>query len=288
MQGSLFSSPLSGFTAVVWARISYDDRAVRIANKTLEWVWAPSKSLGTSAMTLAHTLKVHYSSPPNTCWDLVMCNGGEALNVDPTMEGYNAQSAVDDFVAYLDSYSASYRGSELLVLMGVSGRGHTHCRGRGIMPTSAPLPPLPPSSLPFKSSSYPCQHQDDFQHQDPGMLVNIDRLISATNALQPGGQANGTYRVFYSTPSAWADAVLKSGTSFPLDTVRAAGWLLPGCAAPWVRWAGRFGAHAQPALPAPPSHSPAAPASPVRSSMRCRTRTARTRTGAATSPRARG
>jgi hypothetical protein len=243
VQGSLFSSPLSGYSAVVWARISYDDRAVRIANKTLEWVWAPSKSLGTSAMTLAHTLKVrqhaagkphrdsagardlsmqdtrtataaigsdfgvglpltfsrtrihantspshtrarlqvHYSSPPNTCWDLVMCNGGEALAIDPTLEGYNAPAAVADFVSYLDGYSASYRGTELLVLMG-----------------------------------------DDFQHQDPGMLVNIDRLIAATNALQPGGPSNGTYKVFYSTAAKWADAVLASGTSFPMDTVRAA------------------------------------------------------------------
>ena len=66
-QGSLFSSPNAGFTSVVWARISYDDRANRAANKTLEWVWAPSKSLGQSAMTLAHTLRYHYSAP-NDQW----------------------------------------------------------------------------------------------------------------------------------------------------------------------------------------------------------------------------
>ena len=72
-QGSLFSSPLSGFSSVVWARISYDDRAIRAAHQTLEWVWQPSQSLGQSAMTLAHTLRYHYSAPDNQCYDGIAC-----------------------------------------------------------------------------------------------------------------------------------------------------------------------------------------------------------------------
>lgn len=64
-QGALFSSPLAGFTSVVWARISYDDRMIRAADQTLQWAWQPSKSLGSSATTLAHTLRYHYSAPDN-------------------------------------------------------------------------------------------------------------------------------------------------------------------------------------------------------------------------------
>lgn len=177
-QGSLFSSPQAGFSSVVWARISYDDRAARATNQTLEWVWQPSKSLGTSALTLAHTLRYHYSAPDNACFDGIMCNGGEAVNADQTLDGYNAPAYAASFLSFLDSYSAFYRGSEVLVLFG-----------------------------------------DDFNYEEAqSYFVNLDRLIDATNSLQPGGSANGKYNVFYSSPSRWSQAALSAGTSFPLRT----------------------------------------------------------------------
>ena len=39
------------------------------------------------------------------------------------------------------------------------------------------------------------------QEEAQGYFVNIDRLINATNTLQPGGVADGKYNVFYSSPS---------------------------------------------------------------------------------------
>lgn len=43
---------------------------------------------------------------------------------------------------------------------------------------------------------------DDFNYEEAqGYFVNLDRLINATNALQPGGVEGGKYNVFYSSPT---------------------------------------------------------------------------------------
>lgn len=182
---------------MVWARISYDDRAWRAANQSLIWAWQPSKSLGSSAVSLANTLRYHYSAPGDYCYDAIECNGGEAINSDPTLEGYNADVAAAGFIAYLQQYTTFYRGNDLLVLFG-----------------------------------------DDFNYEEAeSYYINLDKLIAASNALQPGGPGNASgFNIFYSSPAKWAAAALDGTTSYPLRTDD----LFSYADGPHSYWAGYF------------------------------------------------
>jgi hypothetical protein len=50
-QASLLSSPAAGFSALFVSRADYSDIRARTANKSLEYVWRPSASLGDDAST---------------------------------------------------------------------------------------------------------------------------------------------------------------------------------------------------------------------------------------------
>jgi len=52
-----------GFDSVHFARIDYQDRAKRKADKSLEVVWRASKTFGSSAQIFANAFPVHYSAP---------------------------------------------------------------------------------------------------------------------------------------------------------------------------------------------------------------------------------
>ncbi|TKY55925.1 Alpha-mannosidase protein [Spatholobus suberectus] len=52
-----------GFDSVHFARIDYQDRAKRKADKSLEVVWRGSKTFGSSAQIFANAFPVHYSAP---------------------------------------------------------------------------------------------------------------------------------------------------------------------------------------------------------------------------------
>ena len=158
---------------MVWARISYDDRDARTASQRLEWAWQVSNSLGPEATTLAHTLAVHYSAPDGFCYDAITCGGGTPLIDNPESAEYNAPAQAEKFVKWLKQYSTAYRGSNLLVLFG-----------------------------------------DDFTAEAAhATLINMDRLMKATNKLQ------SQFNVTYSTPSRWAKATLTDpSVSFPTRT----------------------------------------------------------------------
>ncbi|KAL2662490.1 hypothetical protein AAZV13_02G043200 [Glycine max] len=52
-----------GFDSIHFARIDYQDRAKRKADKSLEVVWRGSKTFGSSSQIFANTFPVHYSAP---------------------------------------------------------------------------------------------------------------------------------------------------------------------------------------------------------------------------------
>jgi alpha-mannosidase len=111
-QGSLLSSPLSGYGAVFWARISFDDRANRVNDKSMEWIWKPSPSLGNSALTFASTFRFHYSAP-NCASNDISNDGAQPINDDPNLEDNNVADVVncilDDLVGVSAHVRAQYR-----------------------------------------------------------------------------------------------------------------------------------------------------------------------------------
>lgn len=80
-------------------------------------------------------------------------------------------------------------------------------------PLLVALPTLPPRN-PHPDTHPPTPADEAAQ----SYFVNLDRLINATNALQPGGLDGGQFKVFYSSPNEWTDAVTSNGQSFPLRT----------------------------------------------------------------------
>ena len=79
-----------GFDAFFFARIDYQDRAKRLSEKTMEWIWRPmNESLGDKAQIFAHTLYNHYSAPDGFDFD-TLADNYEAFIDDPSLDTYNA------------------------------------------------------------------------------------------------------------------------------------------------------------------------------------------------------
>ena len=116
-QGSL-STPASGYGGIFWARLSDDDRATRVSNQTMEFIWKPSPSTGDSILTFAHVFRIHYSAPVGFCYD-IGCNNVDKFVDDPTLENYNADQQLANFLQLMNTtYAPAYRGSDILVTFG--------------------------------------------------------------------------------------------------------------------------------------------------------------------------
>jgi len=64
-----------GFDAFFFAREDYQEKDVRLANRSMEWIWRPSwNSIGESAQILAHQLFHHYSAPDGFDFDTLSDN----------------------------------------------------------------------------------------------------------------------------------------------------------------------------------------------------------------------
>jgi lysosomal alpha-mannosidase len=78
-----------GFDAFMFARIDYQDKEERLANKEMEFVWRPMhETLGNSAQILAHVLYYHYSAPKNFDFDTL--SDDDPFVADKTLDTYNA------------------------------------------------------------------------------------------------------------------------------------------------------------------------------------------------------
>ncbi len=70
-QGALFSSPLAGYAAIFIARMDYEEANARARNRSFDFAWQPSPSLGQSAMTLGvFGGQDGYGPPDGFCFDV--------------------------------------------------------------------------------------------------------------------------------------------------------------------------------------------------------------------------
>lgn len=123
-QASMLASPRSGYIAQFHARMDAQEKDLRHRTQTLDFAWAPSGSLGLSALTLGSLGNTGYSTPDGFCFDVgIECQAESAavyspngLNNPINDDGFRGlPDAVDDnvlaFVAQVQSTAAGMRGA---------------------------------------------------------------------------------------------------------------------------------------------------------------------------------
>ena len=116
-QAVLFG-PLSGIDGIFFARIDYQDKDRRVADKELEMVWRASPSLGAAAQSFAGAFAPGFGyGPPNGfCWDRG-CRNAPIQN-NKSAPGYNLDTFVDSFVATANRQANMTQGSNVMWTMG--------------------------------------------------------------------------------------------------------------------------------------------------------------------------
>jgi len=97
-----------GLDGMFFARIDYQDKTVRLANKALETIWSASPSYGPSNYVFADALYWGYGPPGLMCWD-EFCSD-DPVQDDNRLEDYNVESRVADFIKQAYNQAGGTRG----------------------------------------------------------------------------------------------------------------------------------------------------------------------------------
>ncbi len=142
---SLFAQ--MGFEGVFFARIEYQDYAVRSTEKRLEWEWHPSKSLGKRSTIFTHALYGTAYGPPK---GFNFNSGDEPVNDDPALENYNVERFADKMAEEVAKRAQCYRTNHIFMTFG-SDFQYMNPRLNFKNMNKVPSLPCPPSCwcLPF-------------------------------------------------------------------------------------------------------------------------------------------
>ena len=113
-QASLFAQ--FGFDGLFHGRIDYQDFDFRGETKTREFLWQASENLGKPAQLFTGILPNGYNPPPGFCFD-IYCNDDPIMD-DPTLEDYNVDKKVNDFIQYTMNQYSQYKTNSLIMTMG--------------------------------------------------------------------------------------------------------------------------------------------------------------------------
>jgi alpha-mannosidase len=105
-----------GFDSVHFARIDYQDRAKRKADKGLEVIWRGSRTFGSSSQIFTNAFPVHYSPPDGFGFEVL----DEIIPVqdDLSLFDYNVEQRVNDFVAAAIAQANVTRTDHIMWTMG--------------------------------------------------------------------------------------------------------------------------------------------------------------------------
>ncbi|ONM00753.1 putative alpha-mannosidase [Zea mays] len=106
-----------GFDSVHFARIDYQDRATRKADKGLEVIWRGSRTFGSSSQIFTNAFPVHYSPPDGFGFE-VLDENIIPVQDDLSLFDYNVQERVDDFVAAALAQANVTRTDHIMWTMG--------------------------------------------------------------------------------------------------------------------------------------------------------------------------
>ncbi|XP_021762464.1 probable alpha-mannosidase At5g13980 [Chenopodium quinoa] len=106
-----------GFDSLFFARIDYQDREKRMAEKSLEVVWQGSKSLGATAQIFTGAFWQGNYEPPDG-FHFEVNDDSPVVQDDPTLFDYNVQDRVNAFVAAALSQANVTRTNHIMWTMG--------------------------------------------------------------------------------------------------------------------------------------------------------------------------
>ncbi|XP_017796881.1 PREDICTED: lysosomal alpha-mannosidase-like [Habropoda laboriosa] len=113
-QASMFAQ--LGFDGMFFGRLDYQDKAARMKNSNMEFLWKGSSSLGSRADLFTVALYNTYSPPPGFCYDM-LCND-EPINDDPESPDYSVTNKVKQLVEYAHRQAAAYQTNNVIFTMG--------------------------------------------------------------------------------------------------------------------------------------------------------------------------
>ncbi|XP_008550968.1 lysosomal alpha-mannosidase isoform X2 [Microplitis demolitor] len=113
-QASLFAQ--FGFDGMFFGRLDYQDKAKRLKDKTAEFLWKASSSLGEKANLFSIALFNNYSPPPGFCFD-ILCSDDPLID-DPESPDNNIEVKVALFLAYCQIQAKSYNTNNIILTMG--------------------------------------------------------------------------------------------------------------------------------------------------------------------------
>ncbi|CAB4275520.1 unnamed protein product [Prunus armeniaca] len=105
-----------GFDSLFFGRIDYQDRDKRKNDKSLEFVWQGSKSLGSSAQIFSGAFPKNYEPPSGFYFEVN--DDSPIVQDDITLFDYNVQDRVNDFVAAAVSQANVTRTDHIMWTMG--------------------------------------------------------------------------------------------------------------------------------------------------------------------------
>lgn len=109
-----------GFDAFIFGRLDYEDQKVRMADKTMEFLWRPmSESLGDSVEIFTHILQDMYWFAPDMGYDeRDQPSGTQPIIDDESLETYNADRKAWEMAKYAVHMSKHYRSTNLFIPWG--------------------------------------------------------------------------------------------------------------------------------------------------------------------------
>ncbi|XP_043260159.1 lysosomal alpha-mannosidase isoform X2 [Colletes gigas] len=113
-QASIFAQ--LGFDGMFLGRLDYQDKENRVKNKSMEFIWKGSPSLGSRADLFTVALYNTYSPPPGFCFD-VLCTD-EPIIDDPDSPDYNVKQRIGEFLSYAQRQATSYQTNNVILTMG--------------------------------------------------------------------------------------------------------------------------------------------------------------------------
>ncbi|KAJ1253946.1 hypothetical protein BS78_K147300 [Paspalum vaginatum] len=106
-----------GFDSVHFARIDYQDRATRKADKGLEVIWRGSRTFGSSSQIFTNAF-LSIIAPPNGFSFEVLAEDAIPVQDDLSLFDYNVQERVNDFVAAAIAQANVTRTNHIMWTMG--------------------------------------------------------------------------------------------------------------------------------------------------------------------------
>ena len=109
-QAALLSAEV-GLDALFFGRIDYQDHALRVAAKEMQFAWAPSPSLGPTASVWTEVaLDGNYNPPDTFCWDYLCGGNNEQIQDRADLEDRNVDRRVREFIEAAMAMAATRKG----------------------------------------------------------------------------------------------------------------------------------------------------------------------------------